>query len=288
MQRRKKRQRKKYYIFIGIIFLVVIALGYFYNLSKTRYWDGKHGLNVAIGGKEDVYLISIDPEGNEVSKIIIPGNTEVELSRDLGEMKIKNVWQLGFNEGLKGNLLSETITKNFKIASYTWTDDEHFLLFGKHLTNLSFGDRFRIMLFLKGIKNYKGNEIDLAKTSYLNSSKLKDGVNGFIITKNIPKVMSILSDDTRLTKGNLKIKIIDLGGSRGVAESLGEIIESLGGKVNLIEVGEQNNTDCTVLSNNQEARSFLSHTFGCNVGKLTDKTSFDVQITFGKTFSERF
>jgi hypothetical protein len=286
---RKRRKLKKGYFYFGLLFLGVFLVLGIINVFRTCYWDGKHPLNVAVGGGKDVYLISYNPENDEIVKITIPGNTEVELSRNLGVMKIKNVWQLGFNERLRGNLLSETITKNFKIATYTWTDNYGTtLLFGKHQTNLPLGDRIQLFIFSQRVKEFKSTELDLKNTGLLERAILTDGEEGYRITNKIPRVISILASDTRLTSGNLKIKILDAGIERGIAESLGRMLESMGGKVNLIEIVERQEVDCVVFSNKKEARLFLGNTFGCVEDKLNQNSNFDVEVLFGNKFVKRF
>jgi hypothetical protein len=291
-----RRKVLKYLILLTIFALMVFLIGLF----RCRNWDGNNKLNVVIGGSGDVNIINLNPKDGEMTKIIIPGNTEFELSRGLGKMRAKNVWQLGFNEGLRGDLLSETVTKNLKISTYSWTCKEGDalwggnmkslpkLLFGNCDTNLSFGDRFKIALFALRVNDYKKVEVNLLDSQLLVKTKLNDGEEGYELSNRIPRQISILASDERLSGKNLKFKIIDSVKEKGISEELGKIVESLGAKITIIEESDDKDVDCVLYTDIKDVGEFLKNTFSCKVEKKARNSNYDIELLIGSKFSKRF
>lgn len=289
IKRRKEKKRFKRRVLIisvlaALLFLVVCLV----YLFRGRYWDGVHNLNLAVNGQGKVYIVSFDPENNEITRIIIPGDTKMELIGNRGFMKVGNIWQLGRNEKLGGSLLAGTLTKNLRMAVYTWVNEgsEPFWGLGSE-TNLSFGDRLGLALFNQKVKAYKKQEVDLSKTTFL-AREENGGDGGYLLSGRTSRVISVTANDPRLSENRLKVKIINLTGSKEAAEEFGKIIESLGAKVTLIEGNGEGDSDCLIYSNSKEVNKFLKNTFSCRETRKLKDSNFDIEIVIGKAFSRRF
>ena len=152
-----KKQSNVFKFVIPAIFLVIVA---FLLKAGTHVWNNQD--KIAIAYKKDggnIGLTVIDPDLSEITTLIIPGDTQVDVARNLGTIRIKNVWQLGINEKIGGSLLPETITKNFLFPVFLWASENASGLADGNLgvilkfvfipgqNNISFGDRVAMGLY---------------------------------------------------------------------------------------------------------------------------------------------
>jgi hypothetical protein len=278
VKRFKKKQRSRFLgIFIKIILpLILLIIGILSFWFNTRYWNGKDKVAVVEQGSGgDVFVRIYDPVLSEVTTLVIPGETEVSVSRNLGTLRIKNVWQLGVNEKLEGKLLAQTVTKNFLFPVFLWR--------GEGLTNVPFGDRFLLWVFEKRAKNLQKSEINLGESQYIKRLKLSDGELGFKLVGDISERLTVYFSDNDFSQKAPGIYIKDKTGSFGVAENVGRVIEVLGGKVTTVEKAEPDDSDCIVSGDFSKK---IARVFDCKVQKGSGK--FDVEITLGKAFAKRF
>lgn len=277
---------------IGILFLV-------WNLFfRTKYWDGENKLNLVVRGSEDnITIISFDPKSEEINKIVIPGTTEVDVSRGLGNFRIKNVWQLGIDEKLNGQLLAETVTKNFSIPTYAWADSGALgytggllktvnAVFSRDKTNLSFSDKIHLGIFSLSIKNNNVSQIDLTKIGFLRKAKLKDGDDGYIILNEVPQELVLALSSQSLANSNLKIQVNNQSGDQSIEESIGKIFDVIGTKVASFNRDGESDKDCEVKGASKELVQETSRVFECNIS--SKKSDFDVELTVGTKFASRF
>lgn len=271
--RKAKKQKKKIKIWI-LPLLLLILLGVFVRID-TRYWNGKDKINlVQQNGDGSVVVKVYDPSLEEVVALQIPGDTEVSVSRNLGTLRLKNVWQLGINEGLEGKLLTETVTKNFLFPVFLWRGV-------KGETNLPFGDRLYLKFFDIKTKNSERTEIDLWKSQFLKKMKLTDGETGYKLQGEMSERLTSYFVDEDLE--GKKIYIKDATGISGIGERVGKVIEVMGGKVVTIEKGTLEDSDCVVAGGLSKK---VARVFSCKVGK--GKTDFDLEIVLGRQFAKRY
>lgn len=259
----KTKKRPVLFKFLVTLFIIVSAVGFI--LFKSEFWDGKNRLSVVITGDGgDVRITTFDPRLKEITDIVIPGNTQVEVSRSLGRLPIKNVWAVAENEGLGGELLAETVTSYFKFPVYVWanwqaigfSDTSPFSIgkavFVPYKTNLKIGDRFRLALFSIGVTNSKRASINLDETGYITKTKLVDGEEGYIVTGSFPTELLAVFSDPEISEELVNVIIRNASGDQLVAQEFGEVLEVLGAKVVSIEKLEPETVNCNLVGSDAQ------------------------------------
>jgi hypothetical protein len=285
-----------------LLLIVFIVPPFLFVGFSSKEWDGKNKLTLTFplsGG--DVNVVVLDPSVNEITTVVIPGDTEVEVAASYGTLRLKNVWQLGGNEKLYGDLLAKTITKNFLLPVYLWSDSSaesvgrgnalglfrFVFLPGK--TNMTIGDRFKIAIFSLKVKNIDKIEIDLANNQILVKQILSDGMEGYVVKSPMASRLGVyFSEESFFQDGqNLRVYIVDRTGYFGVAQKMGQIIETLGGRVisidrsrDVIDLG------CEVRSKGGTAVNKIKNIFDCKI--VREDSDFDLEITIGRDFAGEF
>lgn len=280
-------------ILIGVL-AIVVAL-------QTKYWDARNKLSTVISAESgDVVISTFDPEGESITNVLIPANTQLDVARGLGSFRVKSIWQLGINEKLGGKLLSETIVKNFHFPVYTWGDnnikglaESEFLsifraVFFPAKTNLKIGDRIKIAFFSLGVKASKRVNIDLREGQYLKKTQLVDGEEGYLVSvAGLSKLFPTFSENG-ISQQNLRINIKDETGQREVAEQVGETLEVLGVKVASLERKGVEDLDCSFRTKNEDLAKKVSFIFSCKREKIAPEGNFDLELNLGSQFAKRY
>lgn len=304
-QRRKHRRKQlgrqfsktKLLLVLGIIIFLIGAI----FISSADFWNNSSKLTILVQKTDgDLNLIVFDPIVDEITSIIIPSNTEVEVAQHFGLFRIGNVWELGFSEGLGGSLLTKTVTKNFKFPVFIWAENNasglastNYLelaraVLSRYETNLSFGDRLRVAAFSLAVPHSRRLEIKLSESPYLNKTQLVDGKEGYLIEKNIPA--SILSHfaDHVITRGEYRVAITNNTDKPQTASQVGEIVGVLGAKVASVNKGESEVEGCMVSGIDMKSVEIIANIFGCKGGLSKVDMKFDIEIVLGNNFDEIF
>lgn len=284
-----------------ILLPVLILLGVFLFVKLTiREWNGHD--KVALVYRTDTGDVGVtvaDPVSPELTTFLVPGDTQVEVASGYGTLRIKNVWQLGFNEKRQGQLLSSSVTRNFLMPVHLWSDSDaqklsngnipgvvQFIFMPKK-TNIAFGDRLMLGIFALKIKNIEKTEIDLAKSQYLHKEVLKDGIQGYVLSGAVSSRITSYFSDNDIADKNIRIGIVDGSGVFGEAAKVGEIVEVLGGKVVSLEKNQEGIKGiCEVTSQNISLAKRVARVFGCTF--KNSKTNLDLEISLGDKFAKSF
>jgi hypothetical protein len=302
-KRRKTRLFSGLFLKFVIPLIVLLGIFVFFKVS-TKYWNGQDKFTIAYRFQNGDAAVSVlDPKLGELTTLIIPGDTEVEVARNYGELRIKNVWKLGENEKLGGSLLAATISQNFLFPVFLWSDSQAEALSGggsagiiKYIflsksSNISFGDRLLTGLFALKVGSMGKNTIDLGKSQFLEKKNLNDGQPGYVLSGNISQRLTVYFTDSSFT-GNessgksLRVAIVDATGSPDAAIKIGSIIEVLGGKIVSIEKKNPADGYCLVAGVNPKAVKKIVDLFSCREGG--EKGGFDMEIYLGRSFDEKF
>ncbi len=300
-QKRMVQKKRPFYINIVkylVLLLVFVSLFIFVKLS-TKEWNGEDKVSFAYTlSSGDIGLTVLDPKLEEITTFIVPGDTEVEVARGLGSLKVKNVWQLGVNEKLGGSLLTQTITKDFLFPVYLWSNDLpngisnlnlkevlRFIFLSKN-TNISFGDRLSIGVFVFKAESIQMNEINLGKSLFLVKSKLSDGSLGYEVPSEISERLTFYFSDSDFSDSGIRVHISDATGAFGVSERVGKVLEVMGAKVVSIEKLQLESSDCEILGGNKIAIEKISKVFDCK--KSYNQNNSDIEIKLGGEFAKKF
>lgn len=284
------RRKKLPFLKILIPVLVFVLLFLFFKLT-TNYWDGKSKVSFVFQtSKGDIGVTILDPLLAEKTILIIPGDTQVDVARGYGTLRIKNVWQLGVNEKLGGGLLSQTITDSFLFPTTLWSeknlDNIWQFIFTNNKTNIKFGDRLQIALFALKVKSIDKTEIDLGKNQFLKKETLIDGAPGYIQNGPVSGRLTVYFSDNNFSDKNLKFGIVDSTGKPGVANGVGSILEILGGKVVSLERQQLKDSDCEVLGQNKDAVKKVATLFSCKI--ISGQSGLDLEMRIGSSFAKRY
>lgn len=278
--------------------LIIVGIFLFFKFS-IHFWNGKDKVSLVYREDNgDVTVTVLDPKLSEVINLIIPGDTQVDVARNYGTFRIKNVWQFGINEKIGGCLLAETVTQNFLFPVSLWSSKSPgfnngnvgqmigFVFFPGQ-TNISFGDRIAMGLFVLKIQDLSKSTIDLGKSQFLDKKSLNDGQPGYAITGPISQRLKIYFSDNEIGEKGVRVNITDATGVSGVTDKLGEILQVIGGKiVSIDKKSVAEDIDCAVSGLNRDVVKKIANLFSCKVGG-TD-TSFDLDIKIGTEFAKRF
>lgn len=283
------------------LFLLVLTLGLVLTLS-SRFWDGRAKVALAIATNEGDVIVSVfDPAGSRITNIIVPGSTQLNVAGGLGIFRAKSVWQLGENEGIGGNLLAETIVKNFNFPVASWGEEnlrglgeggfagafKSVLAPGK--TNLKIGDRIKMAIFSLSVKSPKRVSIDLKEGNYLRRTRLVDGAEGYLVSgAGFEKLLPLFSENG-ISQKNLRVELIDVtGGSGEIVNEVGITLEVMGLKVAAVSRRGAEETDCTFRTQDEGLVKKISFIFSCEREKGEPEGNFDLEVSLGRGFAKRY
>jgi hypothetical protein len=293
-QRRKRRienksKGRKYGLFFRLFIPAALILSLIFLFKvNTKYWNGEDKVAFAYLDGDNVAVAVLD---GEETVLVIPGETSVSVARGYGTLRIKNVWQLGINEKLDGSLLAQTVTQNFHFPTTLWSEKGNKnireFVFSPGKTNISFSDRLNIALFSIKVKSIDKTVINLGESQFLKKQKLIDGQLGYMINGPISQRLTVYFSDNNFADKNIKFGFADMTGKNGIAESVGGILEVLGGKVVSIDrQAKDDSVDCEVKGQNEDAVKKVSVLFACK--KVSGESAFDVEMKIGARFAKRY
>lgn len=301
---RLKRNQEKNNIFFVVKLLVipaVLLLAFLLIKITSRFWNGTdkfaYAYKIANG---DVAVTIDDPKGSEETTLIIPGDTQVTVSGSYGVLRIKNVWQLSMNEKLGGALLPRSITRDLYFPVFLWADsdavnlkDGNFLgivkfIFSPKHTNIPIGDRLSLGFYAMQVKSIDKTEINLGTSKFLQKTVLNDGEPGYLVGNALSQRLTVYFADEDFGKGGgVRVEIKDATGVPGVADTAGQVIQVMGGKVVTIDKEPSpQSIDCLVLGKDPKIVSKITNLFNCKKG--TGNTDFDLELQLGTGFAKKF
>jgi hypothetical protein len=293
----QKKNGSRVLLLLALVALGVILLPLYFKISRATYWNNDSKLLIASVDKDNVFVYVLDPINNEVLKIVLPNDMEVEVARQLGVRRLGSVWELGKQEKLEGELLTGTLIRHLNISVFLWSDNstESYIYgnfakalissFYPHKTNIPIGDRIKIALFAARTTNKQG-VVNLADTSYLKKENLKDGNDGYKVVGQFPKQVITAISYPEYTNSVVNVRVEDVTGRPGIAVSVAALVNNLGGKVASVMSGEKEDFDCEIWGTNLEAISVLAKVLQCEV--VERKYGLDVNLKIGSGFARRY
>ncbi len=317
-RRKKIKREKKRELTPGIIlgrFLLItilaLMLGAVYKLFSSwqgRLWIPNTRFTVVVA-KDNPTIYSYNPRSGELLVIPVPENTEVEASGGYGSFLAGNLWELGARKKAGGGILSASLMKSlgFPIDAWVGPDGEDLFqnkslfwpalalkaaFLGQLETNLTFFDRFQILLAVGGTPGVGRRAIDLEGIGIIKKTFLADGVEGFTVLPERAKVVfEAFRDETVLEEGHTLI-VVNTSGKRGLAGGVVQVVTALGVRVVGTAQRDEKVDGCVVKKrpNIKESVSTkrIAGIFGCNqeVGDFSGAS--DIELLLGDPFAGRF
>jgi len=301
LKRLKNGKRSKRFAYKKLlIFIFFLIIGCIIFL-RSIHFRGFEKLSLVTQTREgDIIVTVFDKKAEKITNIKIPGDTEVNVSSQLGTWRLKSVWQLGVHEGKTGSLLASTVIKNFKFPIQAWAETQGMWLIGDDLlnkikslvipydTNLGIGDKLSLAIFSLTIKNFDRVEINLADSSYLKKTKLKDGSEGYEVTEKLPQNLIVVFADSLMEEKETRIVIRNASGAKVLSSEIAKVLEVLGGKVVANIEETEDDIDCEISTKSDEIAQLISSVINCSLSNNNPEGNFDLEVKIGRKFFERF
>lgn len=284
---------------IAVFGFIVLLLGLIYHFLPSK-WDMKSRLIVAIPQEnKDVTIAVFDPASHSIMHFMLPATTQVIASRNLGTWKLGSIWELGLQEKVGGQLLTETILKTFQIPVDVWMPPDSLGFLSSNVrniikagigsaTNMTLKDRINVVLFSLRLNPSDKYQIDLIETGYLYEALLTDGEEGFARRKELPAKIASYVSDPHMALKQPRMAIRDASGPTSAASDVSHAVEALGGKVLSIEDEQTSDVDCVIYARDTLSVIRLASLLSCHVTKSTSESNFDVEILIGRAFAKRY
>lgn len=287
------------YFWPALILSLLVALGVaIFLVFRGATWKTDSNLNLVIEEDGDVLVAVFDTKNSAITTIRIPGDAQVEAAGNFGELKLKNIWKLAENEGKGGELVADTVAKNFSFPVSGWAgrDASGFVkggvlsplkaLLASYPTSLSVSDKLKLALMVLGVREFKRVEIPLETTGFITNEKLADGTRGFVVNRRIPDSLSAIFADDLISGLSATVEISD-GSGAGASGDVAKILEVYGAKVAAVNKVKQENYDCRVASRKEELVQRIAALFHCQIVKPSAE-GLDIEIWLGTKFADRF
>lgn len=325
---RAKKRRADHAIllfrFFALVLLVLLLGGIFklYSSWKNRIWLPGTRITVAIA-QDPVLIASYDPSKDFLLLLPVPNGTQIEASRGFGVWPAESLMKLGKNEGLGGQLLSESLQLTFKIPVDAWADASGIkllgadssrtllsgeakplgklkavasaLIFPRSATNLSVFDRFALLKTAAATTLSERRVVDLVATKVLSKKTLPDGEEGFVVSEDNAKAVfgDLFRDSAVYAEGNT-VSIINSTNVSGLATFAATITTSMGAKVVSVSDKKEGSADfnCQLLAEGKVLSSItaqkLSSLFECERKERQKDGIAQIELVLGETFAKKF
>lgn len=246
------RKFNKYFLFI---FFSIIIIGTYLFLNKKSYWEEKSNFIIVKYKDGEVSLVSYNPANKTITTLDLDENDVIDSAYNYGEWKIGSLWELGFSEGLKGDLLSKSITKSLNIPVDAWE--------GEKRSNISFFDKLKLKKFEASVKTKDKLKGDL------------DDIYQFASSQAVSEESQKIGIFYSTSRNN---------------EEVSNVVDVLGAKVLSMQKANLLDTfDCEIVSKEKNITAKkISQTLGCNLVIKNFEENLDIKIILGNEFSNLF
>ncbi|MBL7036326.1 hypothetical protein ISR94_00570 [Candidatus Microgenomates bacterium] len=261
------------YVF-GVVFIISTLLFFAFKLSLLDKFS--YVKETKEGGAE---ILVYDPKNTSVVSILIPGETQLELSFNLGDYRLKNAWKLSESEDLEGVLIVRSLVKNFSIPVYLYKTESK--------TNLNIFQRIKVWMLDSGTGGVSESQFDLVDTSVLKAKKLLDGNRGFVVYGEIPAYITVNFEQQSFSEFVPMVDIVDKTGDYKISDTVSGVFSTMGAKVSSYSKQPPQKLNCVVSGKNPEQVKITSKIFDCHIGQKPEGES-DIRLEIGTDFVNNF
>ena len=297
--KRKKKESRRFGLSrrLGFLALIFAAVYLFVSLS-TKFWKQDKKLAIVVVGDSSVTVGVFDPVSEKITSFAIPADLQVNAARQYGVWRIGALRNLGKDEGVGTKLVSESILFHLNLPVFIWAEQEAEGFLGDSIwgvlkaslypydTNLGVGDKLKLGFFALSTKRFKKEEIDFSRLANFKRQTLKDGEEGFVLTKDLPASITSHFSDNYFSSQRIAIQIVNKSGRLEASEVLAGVVEVLGAKAAAIVNEEAEDFDCLVTTDDKMVSETLADIFSCK-GVEGATGSFDARLEVGTEFADR-
>lgn len=304
--RRTKKERLKpgnilrLFLFALSVVLLAGVLWRLYSSWINRIWLAPSRITVVVA-QEDPIIYSYNPAAKSIFIVKIPKNTQIEASYGYGNWFTGSLFDLGEQEHLGGDLLAQSVQKEFGMPVDAWVDSRGEVLFTHNgysgffgETNLTLFDRLNLILAISGSDPSLYREIDLVTEGVIKEIKLTDGEMGFeVIPERAKVVFELLKDDAVLSERKTAV-IVNLSEEPGLAVKVAQIVGTLGIRVIGVQTGNvaRNSETCSIRAFGEDSESLsvqrVSRILDCEIQDQALSVPADIEIRLTDEFAKRF
>jgi hypothetical protein len=218
----------------------------------------------------------------------------------MGVWRIGSLWELGESEGMRGELLSNTVSKSLGLPVEHWGDTPMLgfasgkvgvikaLVYGGR-SSLSFKDRIKLGWFAIRVSGGDIFDVDLAQSGYLSYTEISGGDEGYRARSKLPERVRALFSVPEVSSEGLKIAVVNETGDYGYGRHISGVVDGLGGRVLSSRDGDGEDGDCRITYEvESQTLLVLSQVLGCESQRRDVEGSFDLEVWMGKDFVKRF
>lgn len=288
--------------------LFVLCSYYLYLSWQTRIWIPGSRITVVVASKSPK-IYSYNPQSGKLTILEIPQNTQIDASNSYGNWLAGGLWEFGFQEGKKGELLRSSLQKSLNLPIDGWVGENGDNLFeGKTLgwlsagfqaitdgstkSNLTFFDRLSILLKMGMVQSSDRQVFDLTKSGITEKTKLPDGSDGYVISIQKAKAeLQFLHDDNIFSEGQ-RVMVVNTTRSSGLATSVAAVVGTLGARVIGTQTSNEN-VDWCIVRGEKEKLSTLSakrliKVFNCKSEIKQPAGAEDLELILGSEFAKNY
>lgn len=291
-------------VFATFVFAFVFGCFKLLNSWNKRVWNFDARFTVVVASKNPT-VYSYNPQSQKLLIIPVPQNTQLETAGGYGKWFAGSLWNLGNQEGKKGELLKDSIQKSLGIPVDAWINEGGEALFEEggsnfvsavvkaisgYKSNLTFFDRLGLLMSNTSISNRR--KIDLETNGVIKNVTLQDGEKGFEVVPDKAKVVfEVLRDDSIFSEGK-RVVIVNSTKRLGLASEVARLVSTLGTRVVAIESNQTSVRGCTVQTEQKNIESYsaksVAKVLGCSMEEKNLSGIADIEIILGEDFAKRF
>lgn len=292
----KASNKKRRYAFIVLAVLVAFVVCI---LIVKRVATKQHLYPVVIAGNEEVYVISFDLAGGQITTLSIPGTAVVDVYYQLGKYRVDKLWELGYREGYEGELLMRSIIKTLKIPVLYWADSQGLELASRNplmllktvislnKTNLTKLELARLAVFSIGVGGADRKFVDLGDSQYFSREELIGGETGYVVSQ-LKQTGGLIYHFADESSENPEIMLVAGSvGNKSVMGVISEVYATLGVRVTNLSYEDNDIVGCVIKGRNRQRLDFLALLFECE-SRLADVGNYDYEMEVGDGFINQF
>ncbi len=313
-QKEQKEKKQKINFLVIRLWLFVICLLLLggitfkvFQLVRRSLWNGRDRINFVLKGEETI-LASFEPNQENLSLILIPNQTLLEVCHGYGKYKVEAIPGLEKLEKREA-LLAESAQESLAVPVEGWIGmsnvkcqmsnvKEKILcemgnqIFQKKITNFSRWDLARLWWEIKKVKAGNVEILDLGKLNVLTQSKLPDGTVVFEIDSSIldPLIQKYFSDLAFKQEG-FSIEVLNGTTHLGLAEKGARILSNLGGEVVWVGNSEAGSEKCVVGSGKNKKETYtvrkIIKIFGCSWQEKKEEGKTEITVILGENYWQK-